>query len=53
VRALGVGALQIGPQIAPGVPLTASIAEPSIALVLKSGNFGSPRFFIEALAMAR
>lgn len=52
VQALGVGVLRIGPQIAPGVPLTVSVSKPPIALVLKSGNFGAPRFFIEALEMA-
>ena len=51
VKALGVEALAIGPQIDPGVPWTTSIgAEPRIALALKSGNFGAPDFFDKALA---
>ena len=48
---LGVRQLRIGPVIAPGVPWTVSPGEPCIALALKSGNFGGPRFFIEALEM--
>lgn len=48
VKALGVRALRIGPEIAPGVPWTLSLGEPAIALALKSGNFGAPDFFITA-----
>ena len=49
MSALGVKALEIGPQITPGVPATLSYGEPRIALALKSGNFGGPDFFAEAL----
>ena len=49
VAALGVRALRIGPQIDPGVPWTASIGEPTVALALKSGNFGGTNFFEKAL----
>ncbi len=53
VRALGVKALAIGPQIDPGVPWTTSVgSEPRIALALKSGNFGAPDFFAKALAQS-
>jgi uncharacterized protein YgbK (DUF1537 family) len=53
VKALGVKALAIGPQIDPGVPWTASVGtEPRIALALKSGNFGAPDFFARALAQS-
>jgi 3-dehydrotetronate 4-kinase len=48
VSALGVKGLRIGPQIDPGVPWTASLADPPLALALKSGNFGSEDFFIKA-----
>jgi uncharacterized protein YgbK (DUF1537 family) len=48
VAALGVSALQIGPEIDPGVPWTRSIGAPDVALVLKSGNFGAPDFFLKA-----
>jgi uncharacterized protein YgbK (DUF1537 family) len=54
VKALGVKALAIGPQIDPGVPWTASVGSaPAVALALKSGNFGAPDFFDKALALAR
>ena len=49
VSALKVKALQIGPQIDPGVPWTMSMGEVKIALALKSGNFGSEDFFLKAL----
>jgi uncharacterized protein YgbK (DUF1537 family) len=49
VSALKVEALEIGPQIAPGVPATLSYGSPRYALALKSGNFGGPDFFTEAL----
>ncbi len=48
VNALGVKALRIGPQIAPGVPWTASVGGRPLALALKSGNFGAPTFFLDA-----
>ena len=49
VSALKVEALEIGPQIAPGVPACLSYGSPRYALALKSGNFGGPDFFGEAL----
>ena len=53
VKALGVKALAIGPQIDPGVPWTTSVGSgPRIALALKSGNFGAPDFFEKALAQS-
>jgi uncharacterized protein YgbK (DUF1537 family) len=55
VAALGVTSMRIGPEIAPGAPWTeaqvASASETSLALALKSGNFGGPDFFAEALAL--
>ncbi len=48
VNALGVRMLRIGPQIAPGVPWTASVGARPLALALKSGNFGAPAFFLDA-----
>ncbi len=50
VNALGITGLRIGPQIDPGVPWTASLNEPTLALALKSGNFGTPDFFTKAFA---
>jgi uncharacterized protein YgbK (DUF1537 family) len=56
VKALGVAGLRIGPQIAPGVPWTTTLAVgngagPELALALKSGNFGGPEFFAESFAV--
>lgn len=49
VKALGITALRIGPQIDPGVPWTATLGhEPPLALALKSGNFGHADFFLRA-----
>ena len=48
VSALGVRGLYIGPEIDPGVPWTFSIGKPTLALALKSGNFGTPDFFTKA-----
>ncbi|MEM8850176.1 MAG: 3-oxo-tetronate kinase [Pseudomonadota bacterium] len=48
-RALGVTALRIGPEIAPGVPWC--FAEGGLALALKSGNFGSEDFFAKAFEL--
>jgi uncharacterized protein YgbK (DUF1537 family) len=45
IEALGIRALRIGRQIAPGVAWTVSPGSPPLALALKSGNFGSPEFF--------
>ncbi len=49
-QALGVQRLDVGPEVAPGVPWCfAQSAGVSIALALKSGNFGDPQFFSTAL----
>ncbi|HEV7367971.1 3-oxo-tetronate kinase [Arenibaculum sp.] len=50
VGALGVRVLRIGATIAPGVPWTVTSGPTPLGLVLKSGNFGGPDFFLEALA---
>jgi 3-dehydrotetronate 4-kinase len=49
VQALGVRTLRIGPAICSGVPWTQADGR-SLKLALKSGNFGGPDFFAEALA---
>jgi 3-dehydrotetronate 4-kinase len=51
VQALGVTGLRIGRQIDPGVPWTASLGKPALALALKSGNFGAPDFFLRAFSV--
>jgi len=48
VQALDVTGLRIGPQIDPGVPWTTSLGAPTLALALKSGNFGREDFFMKA-----
>ncbi|HZG35103.1 MAG TPA: 3-oxo-tetronate kinase [Gaiellaceae bacterium] len=52
LQALGVRALTVGPEIAPGVPWMTSLGDPPLTLALKSGNFGGPDFFLEALEAA-
>jgi len=49
VSALDLGALSIGREIDPGVPVLVSDGARPIALALKSGNFGAPDFFAKAL----
>ncbi|MBP0484916.1 3-oxo-tetronate kinase [Sagittula salina] len=52
-QALGVDRLDIGQEIAPGVPWTyCTSAGHRLALTLKSGNFGAPSFFTDALERA-
>lgn len=51
VSALGIKALKICQEIAPGVPWTESLGTNPTALTLKSGNFGSPTFFQDAIEM--
>lgn len=48
VDALDVVALEIGPEIDPGVPWTRTIGHPALAMALKSGNFGATDFFLKA-----
>ncbi|WP_170432569.1 3-oxo-tetronate kinase [Ruegeria arenilitoris] len=49
-RALGLDCLSVGAEIAPGVPWCYGHSDGhQIALTLKSGNFGTERFFSEAL----
>jgi uncharacterized protein YgbK (DUF1537 family) len=47
VKALGIKAFYIGPQIAPGVPWVRAADQP-VSLALKSGNFGDEDFFAVA-----
>lgn len=49
VSALDLGALTIGAEIDPGVPVLLSGGDKPVALALKSGNFGTPDFFNKAL----
>ena len=47
VNGLGVTALEIGPEIDPGVPWTRAVGH-DLVLALKSGNFGATDFFVKA-----
>ncbi|HLH48327.1 MAG TPA: 3-oxo-tetronate kinase [Roseiarcus sp.] len=49
VSALGLRRLQVGPEIATGVPALTAEREPPLVLALKSGNFGAADFFSRAL----
>jgi uncharacterized protein YgbK (DUF1537 family) len=50
LSSLGVHNLDVGPRVSPGVPW---MRDPTTGrwFVLKSGNFGSPSFFAEAIAV--
>lgn len=52
VNGLGVRALHIGREVAPGVPWTVAAGDEPIGLLLKSGNFGGDEVFVDALAAA-
>src|SRR5262249_4234585 len=45
----------VGPEIAPGVAVLRTVGVPSgeMLLALKSGNFGGPAFFTDALELMR
>lgn len=49
-NALSVGAMRIGPEIDPGVPIL-TLGDAPVLVALKSGNFGTPDFFEKALSM--
>ncbi|TWT49163.1 hypothetical protein Pla22_43550 [Rubripirellula amarantea] len=53
INSLGIDAVRIGREIAPGVPWVEAIGLSQgghpLSLALKSGNFGGPRFFFDAL----
>jgi uncharacterized protein YgbK (DUF1537 family) len=48
VAGLGTTALKVGPRVAAGVPLLRATGH-NMAIALKSGNFGEPQFFAQAL----
>lgn len=52
VDRLGLKAFAIGPEIAPGVPVLRTVGGGAeMMLALKSGNFGGPDFFADALRL--
>ena len=50
ISALNLTAFNIGPEIDPGVPAL-STTDGTLAVALKSGNFGGETFFRKALAV--
>lgn len=50
-RKLKPGQLRVGPEIAPGVPWMQSTGNTGLLLCFKSGNFGGPDFFLNAVEM--
>ena len=50
-KALDYSAYQIGESVAPGVPIMIPLENPEVRLILKSGNFGAPDFFLKALEL--
>jgi uncharacterized protein YgbK (DUF1537 family) len=54
VDRLGIRAFAVGPEIAPGVPVLRTVGmQDEMVLALKSGNFGGPQFFSDALALVQ
>lgn len=51
MNALGITGFEIGPRLAAGVPALKIMGAQPIVMALKSGNFGGPGFFGEALAI--
>lgn len=47
---LGFSSFYLGESVAPGVPILTPVQNELIRLVLKSGNFGEPDFFLQALS---
>ncbi len=50
INALNITRVSVHEEVAPGVPWIASEGSSSMSLLLKSGNFGGPDFFAEAVA---
>jgi uncharacterized protein YgbK (DUF1537 family) len=51
VDRLSLPGFLVGPEIAAGVPVLRAVADRPMLLALKSGNFGGPAFFTDALRM--
>ena len=49
-RRLGVDALRVMHDVAPGVPVCRTLAGPPLLAVFKSGSFGRPEFLLDAVA---
>ena len=55
VDRLGIPGFLVGPEIAAGVPVLRAVGakDGEMLLALKSGNFGGPEFFSDALKLMR
>jgi uncharacterized protein YgbK (DUF1537 family) len=53
VDRLGIPAFELGPEIAPGVPVLRTVGKDhgDMLIALKSGNFGDVDFFTDALEL--
>jgi uncharacterized protein YgbK (DUF1537 family) len=48
VRKLGITTAHVGKEVSPGVPWLTTGTDPGLSLLLKSGNLGTPRLFLDA-----
>jgi len=53
VDRLKIPGFLVGVEIAPGVPVLRAVGGNAMLLALKSGNFGGPQFFSDALSLMR
>jgi uncharacterized protein YgbK (DUF1537 family) len=48
VRRLGITTARVGKEVSPGVPWLKTETDPGLSILLKSGNLGMPRLFLDA-----
>lgn len=48
VRRLGITTARVGKEVSPGVPWLKTETDPGLSILLKSGNLGDPRLFLDA-----
>jgi uncharacterized protein YgbK (DUF1537 family) len=48
VRKLGITTAHVGKEVSPGVPWLKTETDPGLSILLKSGNLGQPRLFLDA-----
>jgi uncharacterized protein YgbK (DUF1537 family) len=48
VRRLGITTAHVGKEVSPGVPWLKTETDPGLSILLKSGNLGTPGFFLDA-----
>jgi 3-dehydrotetronate 4-kinase len=48
VRSLGITTARVGREVTPGVPWLTTETDPGLSILLKSGNLGNPRLFLDA-----